>query len=61
MNTAETLENWNERKVKLKHKFKYLTDNDLVLNDGKMEEMILKLQTKLGITKDELQGIFKTL
>lgn len=61
MNTAETLENWNERKVKLKHKFKNLTDNDLVLNDGKMEEMILKLQTKLGITKDELQGIFKTL
>ena len=54
MNTIEVKGNWNEQKGKLKRKFGYLTDNDLLFEEGKKEEMLGKLQIKLGKTKDEL-------
>jgi uncharacterized protein YjbJ (UPF0337 family) len=46
--------NWNEQMDKLKLKFSSLTDNDLYFEKGKMEEMITKLQTKVGKTRHEL-------
>lgn len=61
MNTTEVLESWNERKGKLKQKFGFLTENDLVFEEGKKEEMLTKLQIKLGKTKDELRKIVASL
>ena len=48
MNTTELKGNWNEQKGKLKKKFAVLTDNDLMYEEGKKEEMFGKLQIKLG-------------
>jgi len=58
MNTTELKGNWNEQKGKLKKKFAVLTDNDLMFQEGKKEEMLGKLQIKLGKSKEELEKIF---
>ena len=52
---------WEEQKGKLKQKFAELTDNDLMFEEGKKEEMMVKLQVKLGKTKEELHEIFGKL
>lgn len=61
MNTTEAKGNWNEQKGKLKKKFAVLTDNDLMYEEGMKDEMIGKLQIKLGKTKEELHEILKSL
>jgi len=61
MNTTEVKGNWNELKGKLKQKFAVLTDNDLMFDEGRREEMIGNLQIKLGKTKEELHKIFDAL
>ena len=61
MNTTELKGNWNEQKGKLKKKFAVLTDNDLMFEEGKKEEMFGKLQIKLGKTKEELHKIIAAL
>ncbi len=61
MNTIEIEGNWDEQKGKLKQKFAALTDNDLLFLKGKKEEMIARLQIKLGKTKEELYKIIKAL
>lgn len=61
MNTTELKGNWNEQKGKLKQKFAALTDNDLLFEKGKKEEMLGRLQVKLGKTKEELRKIIEEL
>ncbi len=61
MNTTEVKGNWNEQKGKLKQKFAELTDNDLLFAEGKKEEMMGRLQIKLGKTKEELHKIIGDL
>lgn len=61
MNTTQLKENWEEQKGKLKQKFSTITDNDLIYLEGKKEEMLEKLQIKLGKTKEELQKILKSI
>ncbi len=61
MNTTELKGNWNEQKGKLKQKFATLTDNDLMFTEGKKDEMIGRLQIKLGKTKEELDKILSSL
>jgi uncharacterized protein YjbJ (UPF0337 family) len=46
---------WNEVKGKLKQKYGQLTDNDLAFSEGKDDELLGRLQQKLGKTKDELR------
>ncbi|PKL79182.1 MAG: general stress protein CsbD [Ignavibacteriae bacterium HGW-Ignavibacteriae-4] len=46
---------WNEVKGKLKQDFSELTDFDLTYAEGKEDELIGKLQQKLGKTKDEIK------
>jgi len=57
MNTTEVKGNWNEQKGKLKQQFANLTDDDLMFAEGKKDEMLGKLQIKLGKTKEELHKI----
>ena len=61
MNTTELKGNWNEQKGKLKQKFASLTDDDLMFAEGKKDEMLGKLQIKLGKTKEELHKIISSL
>jgi len=61
MNTTEVKGNWNEQKGLLKQKFAVLTDNDLMFEEGKKEEMLGKLQITLGKTKEELYKIIGAL
>lgn len=61
MNTTELKGNWDEQKGKLKQKFAWLTDNDLLFAVGKKEEMLGRLQIKLGRTKEDLHKIIAAL
>lgn len=61
MDNLELKGNWEEQKGKLKQKFAHLTDNDLLLIEGKNEEMMSKIQIKLGKTKEELEKIIAAL
>ncbi|HAG15507.1 MAG TPA: general stress protein CsbD [Bacteroidales bacterium] len=60
-NSTEIQGNWNEQKGKLKQKFAILTDNDLLFDEGKKDEMLGKLQITLGKTKEELHKIIDSL
>ncbi len=61
MNSTEMKGNWNELKGKLKKKYAILTDNDLMYEVGKEDELYGKLQKKLGKSKTELQKLIGEL
>lgn len=60
-NITEIEGKWKETKGKLKQKFAMLTDNDLLLVEGKNDELIGRLQAKLGKTKEQIHKIISEL
>lgn len=56
-NSKEIEGNWNELKGKLKQKYADLTDDDLLYDEGKEDEMWGKLQQKLGKTQKEIKSL----
>ncbi len=46
---------WNETKGKLKQKYGQLTDDDLAFSEGKDDELLGRLQQKLGKAKDVIR------
>ena len=52
---------WNVQKYKLKTKFPILKAVDLKYTDGKKDEMLTKIYTKLGKTSEELAKIISSL
>jgi len=60
-NLNEFKGSWNEIKGKLKQKFAILTDSDVLFVEGKQDEMLGRLQIKLGKTKEELMKIIEKL
>ena len=61
MNTFTIKGNWNEIAGKLKQQFASLTDDDLLLKQGKEEELLGHLQQKLGKTKSELRKLISKI
>ena len=61
MNKEEIKGTWTEQKGRLKQSFAILTENDLMFNEGKKEEMLGKVQAKLGKTKEEFKKIIAEL
>lgn len=61
MNSLIIKGNWNELAGKLKQQFANLTDDDLLYKNGKEEELLGRLQNKLGKTKEELHKIIGDL
>ena len=61
MNTTQLKGSWEETKGKLIQKFANLTDNDLLFAEGKKDEMLGRLQKKLGKTKEEMRKIISGL
>jgi len=47
--------NWNVIKGSLKQKYAELTDDDLVYEEGKEDELLGRLQKKIGDTKENLK------
>jgi uncharacterized protein YjbJ (UPF0337 family) len=52
---------WNEAAGKLKQKFANLTEDDLLFHEGKEEELLGKLQKKIGKTKDQIRTLIKKI
>jgi uncharacterized protein YjbJ (UPF0337 family) len=55
MNKLQIKGNWNEMKGKLKQKFADLTDDDLTFAEGKEDEMLGRLQQRLGKSEEEIR------
>jgi uncharacterized protein YjbJ (UPF0337 family) len=53
--------NWNELKGKMKQANASLTDDDLQYEEGKDDELVGRLQQKLGKTKDEVVEWIRSL
>jgi uncharacterized protein YjbJ (UPF0337 family) len=63
-NTYEQTEmkgSWNELKGKLKQQYGNLTDDDLAFAEGKEDELLGRLQKKLGKTKDDVRQMIEKL
>jgi uncharacterized protein YjbJ (UPF0337 family) len=52
---------WHVTKGKLKQLFGNLTDDDLIFIKGKEEELLGRLQQKIGRTKQELRDLLEKL
>ena len=61
MNTTELKGKWNEIKGNLKQKYADLTDDDLLFEEGKEDEMYGKIQQKVGATKSEIEKMYNDL
>jgi uncharacterized protein YjbJ (UPF0337 family) len=55
MTKLEFKGNWNEIKGKLKQKYAQLTDDDLTFVEGKEDELLGRMQQRLGKNKEELR------
>jgi uncharacterized protein YjbJ (UPF0337 family) len=52
---------WNQVKGKLKQKYGQLTDDDLTFSEGKEDELLGRLQQKLGKNKEDLRAEIEKL
>ncbi|MBK8111448.1 MAG: CsbD family protein [Saprospiraceae bacterium] len=60
MNKKVVKGNWDEQKGKLKQQFASLTDDDLLFAEGKKDEMMGRLEIKLGKSKEELYKLISS-
>ena len=61
MNTTTAKDNWKEISGKLKQKYANLTDDDLLFKEGKEDEVMGKIQQKIGTTKEGLRDLIAKL
>jgi uncharacterized protein YjbJ (UPF0337 family) len=61
MNELRFKGTWNEVKGKIRQKYGELTDDDLAYTKGQDEELIGKIQKRLGKTRDEVRRILEEL
>jgi uncharacterized protein YjbJ (UPF0337 family) len=52
---------WNEVKGKIKQVYGDLTDDDLTYAEGKHDELLGRLQKKLGKSQDEIRKFIENL
>lgn len=61
MTKLEMKGTWNEAKGKLKQKYADLTDDDLLFEEGKEDELLGRLQKKTGQTKEQIRDAIAKL
>jgi len=61
MNTFTFDGSWNRIKGKLRQKYAQFTDDDLVFVEGKADELLGRLQAKLGLTQDALVALLNEM
>jgi uncharacterized protein YjbJ (UPF0337 family) len=59
MNKLQFKGSWNEVKGKLKQKYARLTDDDLKYAEGKEDELVGRLQKKLGKSAEEVRHMLE--
>lgn len=59
MNKLTLKGDWNIAKGKLKQKYAKLTDNDLTYENGREEELIGRIQKRVGSTREEIERSVK--
>jgi uncharacterized protein YjbJ (UPF0337 family) len=57
-NSKEIEGNWEQLKGKIKQKYADLTDDDLLYEEGKEQEMWGRLKEKVGKTEKEIKALF---
>ncbi len=53
--------NWNELKGKMKQEYAELTDDDLTYQEGQEDELLGRIQQKIGKTKQEVSDWIESL
>lgn len=53
--------NWNEVKGKIKQKYANVTDDDLLYEEGKDDELLGRIQKKVGQTKEKVKEWIESL
>jgi uncharacterized protein YjbJ (UPF0337 family) len=61
MNRLELKGDWNVVKGRLKQRFGQLTDNDLRFTEGQEDELVGRIQKRLGHTRKEIEQILNDL
>lgn len=61
MNELKFEGSWNRVKGKLKEQYGELTDDDLQYTEGKEDQLLGRLQQKLGKSKDEVRQIISEI
>ena len=61
MNNTELKGKWNELKGTLKQKYAELTDDDLLFEEGKEDELYGRIQQRIGSTKEEIKKMISEL
>jgi uncharacterized protein YjbJ (UPF0337 family) len=61
MTQLELKGNWNEVKGKLKQKYGQLTDNDLMFEEGKEDELLGRIQQRTGEAKEDIRDFISRL
>jgi uncharacterized protein YjbJ (UPF0337 family) len=55
MNSTQMKGNWIEMKGKLKERWGNLTDDDLKVSEGKMDELRGRIMQRYGLAKEDAQ------
>lgn len=61
MDKLEFKGNWNEMKGRIKKSYASLTDDDLTYQEGQEDQLLGRIQQKLGKTRDEVVKMIKAL
>ena len=61
MNKLQMKGTWNEVKGKLKQKYASLTDDDLAFAEGKEDELLGRIQKRLGKSKEEINKLIQSI
>lgn len=61
MTTLSLKGTWNQVKGKLKQKYAQLTDDDLMFEEGKEEELLGRIQKRTGDTKEKIRDFISNL
>ena len=61
MDTLRIKGNWNQMKGKIKQKYPDLTDDDLLFVAGKEDDLLGKIQRKIGKSRDEVVSYINSI
>ena len=58
---ANMLGYWDKKKIKIKQKYKFISDTDLLMRERKEKELLEIMGHKLGKTKEEMTTLIESL
>jgi uncharacterized protein YjbJ (UPF0337 family) len=59
MDKLEIKGNWNEAKGRLKKAYGDLTDDDLIHEEGQDDQLVGRIQKRLGKTREQVHDLLK--